>query len=130
MARRASSSSPNFKTLGAAAVAIAVVVGGYFLFGTSKDPYRTTSPFPAREYLENANSLRGNNYRLEAVIDKTLEVSTDSGRLFSVESGTDMLPLFVPNKLNGINIERGQKFHFRVQINEKGLIVASDIRKP
>lgn len=130
MARRASSSSPNFKTIGSAAAALAVVIGGYFLFGTSKDPYRTTSPFPAKEYLENANSLRGNTYRLEAVIEKTLEVSTESGRLFAVESGADMLPLFVPNKLNGINIERGQKFHFRVQINEKGLIVASDIRKP
>jgi len=130
MARRASSSSPNFKTIGAAAAVLAAVLGGYFLFGTSKDPYRTTSAFPAKEYLENANSLRGNNYQLEAVIDKTLEVSTDSGRLFSVEAGSDMLPLFVPNKLNGVNIERGQKFHFRVQINEKGLIVASDIRKP
>lgn len=130
MARRASSSTPNLKTVGAASLALAVLIGGYFLFGASKDPYRTTSPFPAKEYLENANSLRGNTYRLEAVVEKTLEVSTDSGRLFSVESGADMLPLFVPNKLNGINIERGQKFHFRVQINEKGLIVASDIRKP
>ena len=41
-----------------------------------------------------------------------------------------MLPLFVPNKLNGINIERSQKFQFQVQIDAKGLIVASDIRKP
>jgi hypothetical protein len=83
-----------------------------------------------KEYLENANSLRGNTYRLEAVVDKTLEVAPDVGRLISVEASGDMLPLFVPNKLNGINIERSQKFQFQVQIDAKGLIVASDIRKP
>jgi len=130
MARRASSSSPNFKVLGGAAAVLGILIAGYMVFSGNQDPYRTTSPFPVKDYLENANSLRGNTYRLEALVDKTLEVAPDSGRLFSVEIGGEMLPLFVPAKLNGINIERGQKFHFRVQINEKGLIVASDIRKP
>jgi hypothetical protein len=130
MARRARSSSPNFKMIGAGVALLAMLTAAYLVFGGSQDPYRTTSPLPVRDYLENANSLRGNTYRLEALVDKTLEVAPDSGRLFSVETGGEMLPLFVPAKLNGMNIERGQKFHFRVQINEKGLIVASDIRKP
>ncbi len=130
MARRASSSSPNFKVLGGAAAVLGILIAGYMVFSGNQDPYRTTSPFPVKDYLENASSLRGNTYRLEALIDKTLEVAPDAGRLFSVETAGDMLPLFVPSKLNGINIERGQKFHFRVQINEKGLVVASDIRKP
>ncbi len=129
MARRASSSSPSFKIIGAGIAVFGCLLTGYFLFGGQQDPFRTTSPFPVKDYLENASSLRGNTYRLEALIDKTLEVAPDSGRLFSVETGSDMLPLFVPSKLNGINIERGQKFLFRVQINEKGLVVASDIRK-
>ena len=130
MARRASSSGPNLKLIGAGVGVLAVLIAGYMVFSGNQDPYRTTSPFPVKDYLENANSLRGNTYRIEALIDKTLEVAPDAGRLFSVESGGEMLPLFVPSKLNGINIERGQKFHFRVQINEKGLVVASDIRKP
>ncbi len=130
MARRRNTSSPNLKLVGGGIAAVVVLLGGYLFLGTPQDPYRTTSPFPVKDYLENASSLRGNTYRLEALVDKTLEVAPESGRLFSVETTGDMLPLFVPNKLNGVNIERGQKFHFRVQINEKGLIVASDIRKP
>ena len=130
MARRASSSSPNLKLIGAGAGVLALLAGGYFIFGGTQDPYRTTSPFPVKDYLENANSLRGNTYRLEAQVDKTLEVAPDSGRLLSVESAGDMLPLLVPSKLNGMNIERGQKLQFKVRINEKGLVVATDIRKP
>jgi len=116
--------------LGAGAGVLALLAGGYLLFSGNQDPYRTISPFPVKDYLENASSLRGNTYRLEAQVDKTLEVGSDSARLLAVESGGDMLPLLVPAKLNGMNIERGQKLHFKVQINEKGLVVASDIRKP
>jgi hypothetical protein len=130
MARRASSSSPNLKIIGAGAGVLVLAAGGYLMFGGAQDPYRTTSPFPVKDYLENANSLRGNTYKLEAQVDKTLEVSPDSSRLLSVENGGDIIPLLVPSKLNGMNIERGQKLQFKVQINEKGLVVASDIRRP
>lgn len=132
MARRArsSSSSPNVKMLGAGVGVLALLAGGYLVLEGTKDPYRTTSPFPVKDYLENANSLRGNTYRLEAQVDKTLEVAPDSSRLLSVDSAGDLLPLLVPSKLNAMNIERGQKLHFKVQINEKGLVVASDIRRP
>ncbi len=130
MARRASSSSPNFKVIGGVAGLLAALIGAYLIFGKTQDAYRTTSVFPVKEYLENANSLRGNTYRLEAIVDKTLEVAPDSGRLISVEASGDMLPVFVPTKLNGLNIERSQKFHFQVQVDARGLIVASDIRKP
>ena len=129
MARRASSSSPNFKVVGIVACLFGALIGAYLIFGKSQDAYRTISVFPVKEYLENANSLRGNTYRLEAVVDKTLEVAPDSGRLISVEAAGDMLPVFVPTKLNGLNIERSQKFHFQVQVHARGLIVASDIRK-
>lgn len=128
--RRASSSSPSPKIIGAGALILVVLIGGYMSVGSTQDPFRTASPFPVKDYLENANSLRGNTYRLEAQIDTTLEVAPDSSRLLSVESAGDLLPLLVPSKLNGMNIERGQKLQFKVQINEKGLVVASDVRKP
>ena len=116
--------------VGIGAVLLTLVIGGYLTLGGTQDPYRTTSPFPVKDYLDNANSLRGNTYRLEAQIDSTLEVAPDSSRLLAVESAGDILPILIPSKLNGMNIERGQKLHFKVQINEKGLVVASDIRKP
>ncbi|MEI6714455.1 MAG: hypothetical protein WCO60_11930 [Verrucomicrobiota bacterium] len=130
MARRASSSVPLVKIAGAVGGILVLMLAGYFSVGTS-DPFRTSSPFPIKDYLENANSLRGNTYRLEAIVDKTLEFSRESGRLFAVEiSGGDMLPLLVPPNLSGTNVERGQKLQFRVQVGETGLVTASDIRKP
>ena len=130
MARRANSSIPAGKLAAAAGAVLGLLAIAYAVFGTAQDPFRTSSPFPVKEYLENANSIKGNTYRLEALVDKTLEVTPATGRLFSVEAGGDMLPLLVPSTLNGTNIERGQKLHFRVQVNEKGLLVASEIRKP
>ena len=130
MARRASSSFPTGKLLASLGVLLALAAGLYSFLGSSKDPFRTLSAFPVKEYLENANSLKGNTYRIEAMVDKTLEVVPASGRLFSVETAGDLLPVLVPASLNGVNVERGQKLNFRVQVNEKGLVVASDIRKP
>jgi hypothetical protein len=130
MARRANSSIPAGKLAAVATVVAGLLAVAYAVFGTAQDSFRTSSPFPVKEYLENANSIRGNTYRLEAVVDKTLEVVPATGRLFSVEVGGDMLPVLVPASLNGTNIERGQKFLFRVQVNEKGLLVATEIRKP
>jgi hypothetical protein len=130
MARRANKSLPAGKIAAAAVAVFGLIAVAYAVFGTVQDPFRTTSPFPVKEYLENANSIKGNTYRLEALVDKTLEVVPATGRLFSVETGGDMLPVLVPAALNGTNIERGQKFHFKVQVNEKGLLVASEIRKP
>jgi hypothetical protein len=130
MARRAQSSLPAGKIAVIAGAVVGLAALAYAVFGTAQDPFRTSSPFPVKDYLENANSLKGNTYRLEALVDKTLEVAPAVGRLFSVEAAGDMLPLLVPATLNGTNIERGQKLQFRVQVNEKGLLVASDIRKP
>jgi hypothetical protein len=130
MARRAKSSLPTGKLAMAAGAVVGLAGIAYAVFGTAQDPFRTTSPLPVKDYLENANSIKGNTYRLEALVDKTLEVAPAVGRLFSVESGGDVLPLLVPATLNGTNIERGQKLHFKVQVNEKGLLVASEIRKP
>jgi hypothetical protein len=130
MARRASSSVPPGKIFGGIGAVLALMLGGFLIFGKA-DPYRTASAFPVKDYLENANSLRGNSYRLEATVDKTLEFSRASGRLFAVEvSGGDMLPLLVPQALSGTNIERGQKLLFHVQVSETGLVTASDVRKP
>jgi hypothetical protein len=130
MARRASSSLPIGTLIGGIGGVAALLLGGYVFLGGTKDAFRTTTPFPVKEYLESASSLRGNTYKLEATVDKTLEVSQGAGRLFSVESNGDMLPILVPTSLNGTNIERGQKLQFKVQVAENGLIRVDELRKP
>jgi hypothetical protein len=130
MARRASSSLPIGTLIGGIGGVAALLLGGYVFLGGTKDAFRTTTPFPVKEYLESPNSLRGNTYKLEATVDKTLEVSQGAGRLFSVESGGEMLPVLVPASLNGTNVERGQKLQFKVQVAENGLIRVEELRKP
>lgn len=130
MSRRASSSFPASKLLAVLGILAVVLAGGYVFLARSRDGGGPSSPFPVREYLESASSLRGNKYKLEATVDSTLEVLQGVGRLYSVENSGDMLPVFVPASLNGTNVERGQKLLFRVYVTETGLIRAEDIRKP
>lgn len=113
----------------AAALLLGALGGGYFLFGKASDPYRTMTALPVTDYLENSNSLRGNVYKLDAKISKSLEFSPVNGRLFSVEVGADLLPVLVPPQFNSVNIERGQRFFFKIEVGDKGILKAQDVKK-
>jgi len=115
----------------------AAISGGYFLVGTVNDPYRTLSPLSISAYLENSNSLRGNSYKITGTVWNSLTPaawSPVSGRLFSieVESGngtTDILPLLVPASFNFQNIQKGQRFTFKIEVDEKGILKALGLKK-
>jgi hypothetical protein len=128
MARRASSSI-NPIWLIAAAIAIAGGIGGVLMFkGSVGDPFRTLTPFPVAEYMQNSNSLRGNTYKIECVVGEQLKY-TNSERLFSVEVGGEPVGLLVPAELRGVNIQKGQRFLFRVEVGDKGVIRAVEAKK-
>ena len=129
MARRASSSAHPVWTLIAAALVLAALAGGYLIFGKASDPYRTMTALPVADYLENSNSLRGNVYKLDGTVSKSLEFSPANGRLFSVEVGPDLLPILVPPQFNSVNIERGQRFFFKIEVGDKGVLKAQDVKK-
>ncbi len=130
MARRASSSAHPVWLLLAAGLVLAAIAGGYFLFGRVSDPYRTVTVLPVQDYLENANSLRGNVYKLDATVLKQLEWSAIGGRLFSVDGpGGEVLPILVPASFSSVNIERGQRFLFKIEVGDKGLLKAQDVKK-
>ena len=130
MARRASSSAHPVWILLAAFLVIAAVAGGYFLFGKASDPYRTLSPLPVVDYMGNSNSLRGNVYKIEGTVLQSLGWSPTDGRLFSVEVGSEVLPVRVPRDFNSVNIERGQRFNFKVEVGDSGVLKALDVKKP
>ena len=128
MARRASSPAhPLWLIL--AAVLVVAAIGGGLLIHSRSDPFRTVSPLPVKEYLENSSSLRGNVYKLDVKIDKAIEVSRGAGRLFAVEAGGDMLAVLVPAEFNQLNIERGQSFRFKLEVAEKGVLRVQEVRK-
>lgn len=99
------------------------------VFGKLGDPLRTVTALPVSDYLENANALRGNTYKLEATVAKSLEWSAQGGRLFAVDAAGEVLPLLVPPQLQSVNIERGQRLHFRLEVGEGGLLKVLEVRK-
>src|SRR5688500_19538482 len=102
MARRASSSAHPLWMVLAGALVLAALAGGYFLFGKASDPYRTLSPLPIPDYLQNSNSLRGNIYKIEGTVSQSLQWSPTGGRLFSIEDENDLLLVLIPPELNSI----------------------------
>lgn len=129
MARRASSSAHPAWMLIAVVLVLAALGGGYFLFGRASDPFRGISSLPVQDYLQNSNSLRGNSYKLDAVVGQSLQWSPTVGRLFSVEVNGDVLPVLVPPKFNSVNIEKGQRFFFLIKVEDHGVLAAEDVKK-
>jgi len=82
------------------------------------------------DYMGNSNSLRGNVYKIEGTVLQSLGWSPTDGRLFSVEVGSEVLPVRVPRDFNSVNIERGQRFNFKVEVGDSGVLKALDVKKP
>jgi hypothetical protein len=130
MARRASSSAHSSWILITFVLSLGAGAGGYVLFNRVSDPYRTMSKLPTEDYLTNSNSLRGNTYKLEAVIAGSIDWSPTAGRLFSVEcEGSGLLAILVPPQFSNLNIERGQRYLFKIVIGDKGILSALDVKK-
>lgn len=129
MARRASSSVHPVWMLIAGVLLVAALAGGYLLFGKISDPWRTMTPLPVQDYLQNSNSLRGNVYKVEATVTDLLQSSQSTGRLFSVEVGGEQLAILIPPQFNSINVERGQHYFFKLEVSDKGILKAQDVKK-
>jgi hypothetical protein len=128
MARRASSSAHPLWLIGAALL-VAAAVGGGFLIRSQSDPFRTISSLPVRDYLEHSNSLRGNVYKLDGIVSKSIDWSDTEGRLFAVEAGNDVLAVLVPPEFRATNIEKGQRFVFKLEVGDKGILRVKEVRK-
>jgi hypothetical protein len=132
MPRRASSRTHPVSLVVALILLAGALGGGAYLWMTLSDPYRTLAPIDIPTYLDNANSLRGNVYKLTGTIDSELAWSPTQGRLYAVladGSKTDVLPLLIPASLNYINIQKDQRFFFKIEVGDKGILTASDMRK-
>ena len=112
---------------------VAAIGVGHFLVGKVNDPYRTIAPLDVAAYLENSNSLRGNIYKVTGTVWNSLAWSPTDGRLVSIEvnssTGTDVLPLLIPVEFNHVNIQKGQHFIFKVEIDERGILRTKDLTK-
>lgn len=124
MARRAQSGlKPLHITILVVLIGIALSVV-WWLMNRGGDPMTGVTPLDPSEYLESAASLSGNVYRVEGTIDDRLENwKADEGRLFSVQvsEGSNFLPVWVPPDLE-TNIQRGQRYLFKVRVLDTGVL--------
>lgn len=122
MARRASSKSSSASTIGIVA-AVVLLLGGGYLFLKRKPAGFTAPPLPVEAFRNNANSLRGNIYSVEGRVHAIRP--QDSGKFVHLrveDRGLEQhLFVVVPNTLNTVNIEREQKYAFKVEIKKGGI---------
>ena len=138
MPRRASSGISAGHIIGIAAAIIGFFVMAFLLFrivsnsgGNGAGGYSAAVPLKVSDYLKNANSLRGNIYRVNGKIEERLKWTPDRGRLVSldVEDGatSSPVPVLIPQEFSHVNIERGATMGFVVKVDRDGLLVAEAV---
>lgn len=131
MARRARSSFNAIWIAIGAVVLIIAFFGARSFIGVGSEPFRTHQSLDVTAYLENANSLRGNVYKLRGEVMNALALSPSEGRLFSfgVNGNTDVVPVLIPTDLNHINVQKGQRFILLLEVMDNGILRAKEMTK-
>jgi len=131
VARRSKSTIKPVWIIVAVSLIILAFVGSKFFIGATSDPFRTVQELDVQAYLENANSLRSNVYKIEGEVVNSLAWSKENGRLIaiSVDGGKGVLPVLVPPAFEQINIQKGQKFIFLLEVDDKGILRAKKLVK-
>jgi hypothetical protein len=130
MARRKKSSLQPLWFVLAAVLLIAAFLGPRLFQSAGSNPFRTVAELDVPSYLENANSLRGNVYKVEGEVSNSLAWSPTSGRLIAVDVVEETIPVLVTADFNAMNIQKGQKFLFVVEVDENGVLKTKNISQP
>lgn len=126
-------------TLSVIFLLLGLLVAGCYILAFNKPSdaaFRKVERLDPNLYYENATSLRGNTYRIDAEIDSSLGSPPSSGRLFSVvvkdakESSPVILPVLIPPPLGSLTIEKGQHYYLKVKVDERGMLIAEEAVKP
>jgi hypothetical protein len=129
MARKRKSPPRAGWILGLVTVGILLFAAIYLLGSKDTNPARTTPPLDVASYLANANSLRGNIYKLEGTVAESLAWSPDSGRLIAVQTEDDIIPILVTPDFNSMNIQKEQRLEFILEVDEKGILRTRKVTK-
>jgi hypothetical protein len=110
---------------------VAAFLGSRYFITTTSQPFRTATPLDVATYLENANSLRGNVYKIQGEVLNSLGWSPTQGRLIAVgvDNGRQVVPVLVTTDFSHINIQRGQRFIFLLEVDDKGILRTKDMTK-
>lgn len=129
MARRQKSSLHPLGIAFAVVLLVAAFLGAWIFLLAGSDPFRTVAELDIPAYLENANSLRGNVYKVKGEVSNSLAWSPASGRLIAVDVGDETIPVLVTAEFNAMNIQKGQKFLFVIEVDENGILRTKGLSK-
>ena len=131
MARRAQSGLSPLHLFGLLALLVVIGGGGYALLHRGTDPMTGITPLDVQDYLESSTALGSNIYRIEGTVDDRLDNwKAADGRLFSVQvtEGGSFVPVWVPASFE-TNIQRGQRYVFKVRVMETGVLEVMQLLK-
>jgi hypothetical protein len=133
MARRASSSTNPILIIGVAAAVIAAIFAGKFVMSKKSETFSGVNPLVIQDLFDNGNSLRNNEYLIEGKIDERFFRDSNTSSIVSVRvksaSGEEIVPVKIPSSFNNLNIEREQRYAFKVKFEQGGIPVATDISR-
>jgi hypothetical protein len=133
MPRRASSGINPGLLIGIAIIVAMALLGGKLLIGRKADGFTGVGGLDVKAFLENANSMRGNEYSVAGTIDEKLRWTPDHGQVVSVkvetEGSSELIPIEIPPEFNQLNIEREQRYLFKIRIRQGGIPVATAINR-
>ena len=133
MARRASSSTNPILIIGIVIAIGALIFVGKTLMSGKSSGFSDVTPLIVDDLLENGNSLRGNEYVVEGSIDEKLRWTSSDGQIVSIRvsssGGDEIIPIRVPDKFNKLNMEREQRYAFKVEFEKGGIPVATGINR-
>ncbi len=139
MPRRASSGISIGQIIGISAAIAGFLVAAFLLYrivgggmlGSSHANVGSAEELKLVDYLENANSLRGNVYRVAGTVEERIKWTPDKGRLISLDvsqgSTKSPVPVLVPDEFSQTNIERGAEMSFLVKVGQGGLLIAEKL---
>lgn len=137
MARRSRSKSKssgnisNYILIGIVVIA-ALIAGKYFLNQRSQH-FADITELSISDLKNNANSLSGNSYRISGKISEKLKWTSNKGQILSLsvehsQNESGIIPIMVPANISSINLERGQSYIFKIEVNREGLPIAADVK--
>lgn len=133
MARRASSSTNPVLIIGIVIAVIAMIFAGKFFMTKKKASFSDVTPLVVQDLLDNGNSLRGNEYLIEGQIDEKLRWTPNKGQIISlrVKSGgrDEIIPVQIPAKFSKLNMEREQRYAFKVEFEQGGIAVVTAVNR-
>ena len=129
MARKRKSPQKAGWLLGVVVLGVLLIAGVYLLGSKEDSAVRTTPSLDIPSYLANADSLRGNIYKLEGTVSESLAWSPDSGRLIAGEVEESIIPVLVTPEFNSMNIQKEQQLVFLLEVDENGILRTRRVNK-